>query len=117
MTKYMFLFRGGDAARPDQKTSPDESQAHMMKWRTWMESLGKAGKLISGEPLQKGGRVLTGRTKKVTDGPFIEGREVVGGYLLVTAANLDEATELSRGCPIFEHDGSVEVREVQKMDV
>lgn len=117
MAQYMFLFRGGDARDLDPNASPEKWQAHMLKWRAWMESLGKAGKFVGGEPLEKRGKVLSGRSKKMTDGPFVEGREIVGGYLLVNAESFDEAIELSRGCPIFEHDGIVEVRPVQKMDV
>jgi hypothetical protein len=59
--------------------------------------------------------VVTGKKKTVTDGPFGETKDLVGGYLLVTAASLDAATELARGCPIFEREGSVEVREVREM--
>lgn len=115
MGKYMFLFRGGDARRIDQQAKPEEWQAHMMKWKTWMEDLGKQGNMIAGEPLNKEGKVLSGKAKKVTDGPFVEGKEVVGGYLMVHAGGLNEAVELSKGCPIFEHDGIVEVREVQEL--
>ena len=63
-------------------------------------------------------RVVAGKKKAVTDGPFGETKDLVGGYLLVTAASLDAATELARGCPIFDRDdGSVEVREVREMQM
>lgn len=117
MSKYMFLFRGGDASRIDAQANPQEWQAHMMKWKTWMDSLAASGKLLGGEPLNKEGKVLTGRAKKITDGPFVEGKEIVGGYLMVNADNLNEAVEISKGCPIFEHDGILEVREVQELNM
>ena len=110
----MFLFRGG----MDMKTaSPEQMQANMMKWKNWMDLLTANGRMLAGEPLDGGGRVLTGRARKITDGPFAESKEVVGGYLIVDAKTIDEAAELSNSCPVFEHDGSVEVRAVREMSM
>jgi hypothetical protein len=117
MSKYMFLFRGDPANRIDAQTKPQEWQAHMMKWKTWIEALTAQGKMLAGEPLEKQGKVLKGRAKKMTDGPFAEAKEIVGGYLLVEAKDLNEAVELSKGCPAFEYDGTVEVRPVQSMSM
>ena len=108
----MFLFRGGVDM---SKMSPSEQQAHMMKWKTWMDELAAKGKLLGGDPLNGEGKVLTGRSRKVTDGPFVEGKEVVGGYMMLDTTDLNEAAELSKGCPIFENEGSVEVRAVMQM--
>jgi hypothetical protein len=52
----------------------------------------------------------------VTDGPFIEAKEMVGGYLIVNAKDINEAVEISKGCPIFLENGKVEVRPVQKLE-
>ena len=84
------------------------------------EELVKAGVMQAGEglhPSSKGARVkFSGSKRTATDGPFGETKDLVGGYLLVTATNLDAATELARGCPILESEnGSVEVREVREM--
>lgn len=112
MSKYLFLFRGGlDYA----SSTPDSIQANMMKWKNWMEELARKGKMLSGEPLDRPGKVVGGKSKQVTDGPFAEGRELVGGYLMVEASGMDEAVELSKGCPIFDNDGSVEVRPIREM--
>ncbi len=113
MTKYMYLFRGGDARRIEQ--SPEEMQAHMEKWKTWMGSLAEKGQLVDGLPLAKEGKRVVGTDKVVHDGPFAEGKEIVGGYLIVNAESLDQATDIANGCPIFEHDGEVEVREIMNM--
>lgn len=113
MKEFMFLFRGGDAARADQ--SPEEMQEHMQKWGKWMQDLGQSGNLVSGLPLNKAGKVVKDAGALVTDGPFTEGSEVVGGYLIVKASDLDHATELSKGCPVYEHGGSTEVREMMPM--
>ncbi|GAB5473426.1 MAG: YciI family protein [Maribacter sp.] len=115
MSNFLFLFRGGDARRLEQ--SPEEMQAHMQKWGAWMGGLKEAGKLVDGLPLSKEGKVVQERGELVTDGPFAEGAEVVGGYLIVTADDLDGAVEISKQCPIFEHDGNVEVREIMSMNM
>jgi hypothetical protein len=80
-----------------------------------MKELSAKGHLKGGEPLGDSGRVLRGRNKSVTDGPYAEAKDVVGGYLLVQAKDLEHAVELSRGCPIFDRDGSVEVRPIRSM--
>jgi hypothetical protein len=113
MANFIYLFRGG--ADVMNSASPAELQANMQKWNDWMQALAKTGNFNSGEPLDTGGRTVKGKKKAVTDGPFAEAKDLVGGYLLVSAENLDHATELAKGCPIFEHDGSVEVRPVREM--
>ncbi len=114
MTEYLYLFRGGMSG----EQSPAQMQAQLKKWGAWIESLAKQGKFTAGQPLGKEGRVLRGTKKTVTDGPFAEAKDLVGGYLIVKAKDLDEATELARGCPIFESpDGNVEVRPIASMDM
>jgi hypothetical protein len=113
MEKFMYLFRGG--ASSISNISPEAMQAHMQKWMGWMESLAKDGTLAGGEPLQTTGKQVNGSKKTVTDGPFIEAKEMVGGYLIVNAKDIDHAVEISKGCPIFEVDGKLEVRPIQKM--
>ena len=113
MSKYMYLFRGGDARRVQQ--SPEEMQAHMELWKAWMGGLAQEGKLVDGLPLGKDGKRLVGNDKVLHDGPYAEGKEIIGGYLIVNAESLDEAAETAKGCPIFEHDGEVEIREIMNM--
>jgi hypothetical protein len=116
MTDYLFLFRGGDAEMA--KMSPEQMQQNMAKWMTWIEQLTKAGTFKAGEPLDpRKGKVLRGKKQVVTDGPYAESKDCVGGYLIVKAAGLEKATEIARGCPIFESDGSVEVREIRELNV
>lgn len=111
MEKFIFLFRGGVPT----DMSPEAMQANMQKWTNWMGELAKQGKLQGGDPLNSAGKRLVGKDKQVIDGPFTEAKEVVGGYLAVTAAHMDEAVELAKGCPIFEDGGQVEVRQVRPM--
>lgn len=113
MEKFMYLFRGGHANEPNGNVPAD----HMQKWMKWMEALAKKGTLVAGEPLQPTGKQVNGSKKIVTDGPFVEAKELVGGYLIVNAKDINDAVEISKGCPIFEEDGKVEVRPIQKMEM
>jgi len=109
MSEFTYLFRG-------RKTSgsPEEMQKHFEKWVAWFKELGTAGRLKDpGHPLQNTGRVVSGSQKVVKDGPYAETKDVVGGYIIVEADDIDQAVELSKGCPILEAGGSVDVRPVQ----
>ncbi len=110
MKDFLYLFRGGNAG-----TSPEDRQRSMERWKAWIEQLAKTGKYKGGFPLETGGKVVSGANKLVTDGPFPESKEVVGGYLLITAKDLAEAVEFSKGCPIFGEGGAVEVRPIMEI--
>jgi hypothetical protein len=113
MSEFVFLYRGGARDR-----SPEQMQQMMQKWMNWMKDLGAKGHIKDrGQPLERSGKLVQGKLKTVTDGPFAETKDVVGGYSLIEAADLSQAVELSKGCPIFEVDGAVEVRPVMKMDM
>jgi hypothetical protein len=112
MANFLYIFRGGGMNRQ----SPQELQQQMQKWGAWIQQLSQQGHFKAGEPLETGGRVVRGKKKAVTDGPYAESKDLVGGYLLVEAKDVDEATELSRGCPIFDVDGSVEIRPIASMN-
>ena len=115
MSNFLYLFRGGDEAY--QKLSQEEKQAHMEVWGEWMGKLSEKGQLLDGLPLAEDGKVVHNRGEVITNGPFVEGAELVGGYLIVTTNTLEEAVELSKGCPIFDYEGStIEVREILTMD-
>jgi len=110
MSEFVFLYRG--AERP---ASPQEMQQNMQKWMSWFQDLSSGGHIKDrGQPLDTTGKVV-GRKKIVTDGPFAEAKDLVGGFTIVEAKDLSEAAELSKGCPIFERNGFVEVRPVMKM--
>ena len=114
MSNYLYLFRGGHEAY--QSMSQEEKQAHMEVWGAWMEKLQAEGKLLDGLPLSYDGKVVREKGSVVTDGPYAEGAEMVGGYLIVNTDGLEEAVELSKGCPIFDYAGAnVEVREILSM--
>ena len=82
----------------------------------WIEQLRRDGHFVAGEPLEETGKILSGREgNMVTDGPFTESKEAVGGYFIIRASDLAAAVELSKGCPIFRNNGTVEVRPIQRV--
>ena len=112
MEKFMLIFHGSmDAA------SPEEMQAQMGKWMAWIEKLNKDGKYVAGEPLLPGGKLITGKNKTVTDGPYTEGKEVVGGFFLINAENYNEAVKICDDYPGYNHGGSIQVRQVMKLNM
>jgi hypothetical protein len=112
MEKYMFIFLGGDPSH----LSPEAQQAHMAKWFAWIEKLTNEKRYAAGEALLPGGKTIAGLKKTVTDGPFAESKEVVGGFFVVLAKNIDEAVQIAKDCPDYELGGIVEVREVMKFE-
>ena len=112
MEKFMLIFQG----RQMNGASPDQMQAHMGKWMAWIEKLSKTDQYVAGEPLLPGGKLVTGSGgKTVTDGPYTEGKEVVGGFFIIKAKDMNEAVTISKECPDFDLGSSVQVRQIMKM--
>jgi hypothetical protein len=105
----MCLFRSNPTAY--QSLSPEQMQQTMKKWMDWKDTLEKSGHIKQfGERLDGTGKVVRGKAKTVTDGPYIEVKDFIGGYMLVEAKDIDQAVELVKGCPVLESDGTVEIR-------
>lgn len=117
MKDFMLVFRNPVSSQEAfVHQSPEQMQAEMALWNTWMGKLAEQNKLIGGEPLHPEGKVLHGTKKKVTNGPYVEGKDIVGGYVLIKAESLEEAVALSKDCPqLNSDDGTVEVREIMKV--
>lgn len=114
MQKFILVFRGG--AYADKGMSASAMQDHLKQWGAWIAELAKQGHQPAGYPLKHNeGRAIRGKSKVVTDGPYAELKDLVTGNLAVDAASLDAAVELAMGCPIFQYDGSVEVRPVAEV--
>ncbi len=110
---FLFLLRGGIAP---ETLSPEEMQKQIEKYMNYIASLREKQHFIAGEPLEDAGKVLSGEGgHTITDGPFAESKEEVGGYFMVRARDLDEAVELSKGCPILANGGTIEVRPIAKI--
>jgi hypothetical protein len=114
MEKFMLIFHGGAM----EGMSPDQMQEHMGKWFAWIEKLNKTEQYVSGEPLVPGGKLVSGKGgKSVIDGPYTEGKEVVGGFFIINAKDMNEAVAISKESPDFDYGGSVQVRQIMKMDM
>jgi hypothetical protein len=114
MDKFMLLFRSSVPSEDAfQNLSPEELQAEIQKWNDWIGGIAAQGKLVGSDALLPTGKVVNGSKHLITDGPFVESKEIVGGYLIMHAADLNEAVEAAKGCPIFAEEGRVEVRQLQ----
>ena len=112
---YLYLNRREDQALM-AAASPEQKQQITQKWMTWLEGMKKKGQVKDlGAPLEFASRIVEGPKKVVTDGPYAEAKDIVGGFSIITAKDFDEAVELSKGCPILELGGKVEVRPVRPM--
>lgn len=110
----MLIFHGGMI----NGMSPDQMQANMGKWMAWIDKLNKTEQYVAGEPLLPGGKLLSGKGgKSVTDGPYTEGKEVVGGFFIINAKDMDEAIAICKDYPDYELDGSIQVRQVAKVEM
>jgi len=110
MKDFVFIFR--QPSYDYSNSSAEEIAAINKKWNDWIGGIAAQGKFKShGARLEVPGKVLK-PGGVVTDGPFVEIRERLGGFIVVTADSLDEATTLAHGCPALEADGSVEIRPV-----
>jgi len=114
MSEFLLVFRR-NASDSQAQMSPEQLQAMMKPWQDWMGSLAAQNKLVnSGNRLAPEGKVVK-PNNVVTDGPYVEIKEAVGGYIVISAETLDEAAELSKGCPILAVGGNVEVRTIIPM--
>jgi len=115
MSEFIYLYRTNEADRR-AAMSADHVQQSMQAWLEWMRGLEAKGHIKNpGNPLGTDGRVVRGKAKTVTDGPFVEIKDLVLGYTVIEAADIDQAVELASGCPMLAGDGSVEVRPVAAM--
>ena len=114
MDKYLFLFRGGINSAT---ASPEEIQANMQKWFQWVEKLSQEGIYEGGEALEaRDSKMVAEKGSLVTDGPYSEGKELLGGYFLIKARDADHAAEISKEAPNLDYDGTVEVRKIMVFD-
>jgi hypothetical protein len=108
VAKFMFVYRRG--ADLGAKITPQAMEQTLERWRVWLgEGLRKGCILDSGDALKQEGCVVRPR-KIVTDGPFVETKDIVGGYSVIEAETIEAAAELAQGCPALLSGGSVEVR-------
>jgi hypothetical protein len=106
---YMLLFRGTELRK---SLSPEEMQRVSENWMAWFRRLTEQGKAVAGNPLEREGKIVSGKDRIVSDGPFAESKEAIGGYFLLDVATMDEALAIARECPGLPYGIRVEVRPV-----
>ncbi len=112
---FLLLFRNA-GEESHRHLTPEQRVALAKQWNDWFDGLAAAGKAQHGRPLALTGRVVSGpRGERITDGPFAEATEVVGGYVYLTVSDLDEATAIAQQCPGLPLGLTVEVREVSRV--
>ena len=105
----MLLFRNAGHEAHAHLT-PEGRVLLAKQWNDWYDGLAARKKVSHGQPLALEGRVVSGANARVTDGPFAETKEIVGGYIMLTVDSFDEATEIAKQCPGLPHGLTVEVR-------
>jgi hypothetical protein len=113
MSEFVYLFRSTEAGQHEAMGTPERAQRSMQAWLVWIRELEGKGHLKDpGQPLERTGQVVRGKKRVVTDGPYVEAKDLVLGFIVIEARDLAHAVELSTGCPIVEGGGSVEIRPV-----
>jgi len=113
MTQFLFIYRRPHDQRP---LSPAQIQEVIPRWQAWFKDLAEQGHLKDGgSPLEYSGRVVRESRKGVTDGPYAE-KDLVMGYSLVEARDIDEACKLATGCPQLATQMAVEVRPIMQFN-
>ena len=109
-SEYMLVFRGTDWHKG---LSAEQMQQVAGQWMAWFNRLTEQGKAIAGNPLEREGKIVSGKNGRVVaDGPFAESKEAIGGYFLLQVKSLDEAVAIAKECPGLAYGAVVEVRPV-----
>ena len=109
---FLLLFRN-TGPENHAHLSPDQRQQLVVKWNAWFDGFVAAGKTVEGQPLELATRVVSGPGgARVTDGPFAEAKEAVGGYVKLMVADLAEATAIAQRHPGLAYGMAIEVREM-----
>jgi hypothetical protein len=106
---YMLIFRGTDWYKG---LSPEQMQQVADQWMAWFNRLKDQGTAVAGNPLEREGKIVSGKNRVVSDGPFAESKETIGGYFLLKVDSLDEAVTIAQQCPGLPYGIRVEVRPV-----
>lgn len=114
MKEFMMIFVGQNYQQLG--LSPEEMQGRMGKWMTWSEKMGKQGIVKEGHALTPDIRRVSGANRTITDGPFAESKEVVGGYYVITAKDMDEVVKIAEDYPDYDLGNTVEIREIMVFD-
>jgi len=114
MKDFMLIFIG--PSYEELGLSPEQMQERMGRWFAWNGKMQAQGVVKGGDALHPGGKRVSGSERTVTDGPFVESKELIGGYYIVQAKDYEGAIAIAQDFPDYDLDGSVEIREVINFD-
>lgn len=109
MKQFLFIYR--NPKDRDFNPSPEEMEAIMGQWYEWHDELISKGQFVASEPLKSEGKVIS-PNNIVTDGPYVEAKELIAGFTLIKAESMEEALKIVKGCPMLIGGEKVEIREI-----
>lgn len=112
MKEFMLIFKS--EINEQFGPSPEQMQANIQQWMDWFGGIAAQGRIVNANRLSFEGKILK-PNNVIVDGPYAEVKEMIGGYVVVKATDIDEAMKLAEGCPILLHGGHVEVRSIIPM--
>lgn len=114
MDEFILIFRHEDGKKV---ASPEQIQVWMQQTMDWIGGISAQNKFVGGNGLPFENAKTVHHNKMVTNGPFGDIKETIGGYIIVKAGSVDEAVEFAKGCPVLQGEGNtVEVRKIAKGD-
>lgn len=114
MPKYLVILH--EEPVDYSQLSAEQIEGIIGEYIAWRRKIEAEGKYVGSEKLKdEGGKHLSGTAGnlRVTDGPYTEAKEVIGGYFVISAANYDDAVETASGCPHLKYGGRIELREIE----
>ncbi|MEL6865233.1 MAG: YciI family protein [Bacteroidota bacterium] len=111
MNHYLILIR--EDLQRMTKLSEADFQAEIQEYVAWVEEMTKTGNYLSGDPLEAEGRYIL-KDQVRSDGPFVESKEAISGYVIIKAVDMDAAIQLAQQCPIYRYGGAVELRAIMQ---
>ena len=113
MSDFVFLLRSSEQDYQQAMGTPERAQKSLEAWVRWIQELESKGQLKNpGLPLERSGKTVRGKQLTVSDGPFTEAKDIVLGFIVVEATDLEHAVEIAKGCPLALGGGAVEIRPV-----
>ncbi len=110
----MMIFKG--ANYEEMGLSPEQMQERMGKWFAWNGKMEGQRILVGGEALTTAVKTVSGPERVISDGPFPESKELIGGYYIVSAENPEAVVKIAEDFPDYDLGGKVEIREVMVFD-
>ena len=108
MKKFILLLH--ENAEEVKNYAPEEMQELVEAHMKWAQQLQESGHMIGGAGLGDNGKRIVGKDALVKDGPYIESKELIGGYYIIEARDFEHAAEIAQGCPCHKWGGTTEIR-------